>query len=312
MSMLTTMTHRRVLVLAAVTAAFGYAPVAAPYTPVAVVATPRTEIQPAASPDYLVYSEVTRRRPNTSMLFAKPAAAPRFRVNPPRTRAFAGSIHGNTLVYSQRTPSGRGEIKLFDLVSRTISNPPGVNTAAHESGPALSGDWLVFTRAERPGLSSPRRLILHHLTDGSNRQLDNGANAYVQGGGVAGSFVAWTRCRFPTRCRTWLYDIGLASKHALPNPLAKSQFAASVSADGTVYYAESGTISCGARKVVRFWRQPLVGPRVLIGRLPRGRDTAMTSPVVMGDGSVELSFDRFICRTGAADIYRFMIPTAPR
>jgi hypothetical protein len=67
---------------------------------------------------------------------------------------------------------------------------------------------------------------------------------------------------------------------------------------------------CAPRKIVRFWRQPLVGARQLIGRLARGRDTAATAPVLLADGSVEVFFDRydFGCRTGASDIYKFVIP----
>jgi hypothetical protein len=47
-----------------------------------------------------------------------------------------------------------------------------------------------------------------------------------------------------------------------------------------------------------------------IGRLARGRDTAATAPVLLADGSVEVFFDRydFGCRTGASDIYKFVIP----
>lgn len=297
-----------VVALAAVSAI--YPPTAAAYTPVGVVATPRIERQPAASADYLAYSEVPLRRPNVSKLFVKPAGAPRFRVNPAGTRAFVGSIDGTTLAYGQGPASGTGQIKFLDLLSlsRAVTSPAGVNTAAHEGSPLLSGEWLVFTRARKPDLSSPRRLILHHLTTGTEIQLDVARNAYVQGGGLAGNYVAWTRCRTLNRCRTWFYDIASATKRVLPNPLDRSQFAASVTADGTTYYAESNTIDCTTRKVVGFWRQPLVGARELIGTLPRGRDAAKTSPVVMGDGSVELYFDRFNCRTSAADIYKFVLP----
>ncbi len=299
----------RRLLVPAVVAALACAPIAWPRAPEGVVATQRIEIQPAASTDYLVYSEAARRRPDVFTLFAKPAGAPRFRVNPVGTVAFVGSIDGTTLAYAQRTLRGRGQIKLFDLATRSaLATPAGVNTTAHESAPSLSGEWLVFTRASGRSFANPRRLILHHLSDGNQTQLDFGSDAYVQGGGLAGNYVAWTRCRLLTRCRTWLYDIGNETKRILPNPLGKSQFAASVTADGTVYYAESSTINCGTRKVVRFWRQPLVGARELIGSLPRGRDPAMTSPVVMGDGSIELYFDRYICRTGASDIYKFVIP----
>ena len=297
------------LILIAVVGVFSAAPMALAYVPVGVVTSPRIEIQPAASGDYLLYSEATRSRPAAFTLFAKPTGEPRFRVNPAGTVAFVGSIDGTTLAYQQRTLQGRGQILLFDLEARSwLASPAGVNTSAHEGAPSLSGEWLVFTRASKRALTSPRRLLLHHLTDGAQTQLDFGGNAYVQSGGLAGNYVAWTRCRVLTRCRTWLYDIGLGAKRVLPNPLGKSQFAVSVTADGTVYYAESNTIDCGTRKVVRFWRQPLVGARELLGALPRGRDPAQTSPVVLGDGSIELFFDRYICRTGASDIYKFVIP----
>lgn len=306
------MSRLRALMLVAAVAALGVAPTAWAVVPVGVLTTPRIEIQPAVSSDYLVYSEATLVRPTVFTLFAKPVGMPRFRINAAGTVAFVGSIDGTTLVYSQRTLQGRGQIRLFDLVARTpIGTPAGVNTSAHEAGPSLSGDWLVFTRAANRSFTFPRRLILHHLPDGAQIQLDFGSGAYVQGGGLAGNYVAWTRCQVVSRCRTWLYDIDLGTKRVLPNPLGRSQFAASVTSDGTVYYAESSTINCGVRKVVRFWRQPLVGARELIGTLARGRDTAMTSPLVLADGSIELYFDRFTCRTGASDIYKFVIPAPP-
>jgi hypothetical protein len=302
------MKFRRVFVLVAVVAPVLAAGTASAVVPVKVRATLRLEIQPAASIDHLAYSEATRAQPARFNLFVKPGTAARFRVNPTGTVAFTGSIDGTTLVFSQRTPSGRGQIKLFDLIARTVTNPPaGVNTAAHETNPDQSGEWLAFTRSPRRALSSPRRLILRHLTDSSQRLLDVGTDAYVQSGGLAGNYVAWTRCRLLNRCNTWLYDIAAVTKRRLPNPLGRSQFAVSVTSDGTVYYAESGTILCGTRKIVRFWRQPLVGARQFIGRLARGQDTAVTSPVLMADGSVEVFFDRFACRTGASDIYKFVI-----
>jgi hypothetical protein len=303
------MRYLRVLVLAAVVAPVLAAGTASAVVPVKVRATLRLEIQPAASIDHLAYSEATRARPARFNLFVKPSTAARFRVNPPGTVAFTGSIDGTTLVFWQRTLLGLGQIKFLDLISRVVTNPPvGVNTPRHETNPELSGEWLAFTRSPRRALSSPRRLILHHLTDSSQRLLDIGTDAYVQSGGLAGGYVAWTRCRFLNRCNTWLYDIAAASKRRLPNPLGRSQFAVSVTSDGTVYYAESGTILCAPRKIVRFWRQPLVGARQFIGTLARGRDPAVTSPVLLADGSVEVFFDRFDCRTGAADLYKFVIP----
>lgn len=287
-----------------------YAAAAAAFTPVPVINTLRVELEPAAAAGYVAYSRDSARHPDRFNLIVKPDAASSFRVNPRGTVGFSGSIDGTMLVYGQRGISGGlGDIKLYDLTTRTRSNPPaGINTARHEAQASLSGDWLVFARSRRLSLSSPRRFILRNLVTSEQRQLDFGDDAYVQGGGLAGNYVSWTRCRHPTRCATWLYDIAAELKTRLPNPLAKSQFAASVTDDGTVYYAESGTINCSRRKVVRFWRQPLTGSRELLAVLPRGRDTGSTSPVTLLDGSVDLFFDRFNPRCTKSDIYKVPIP----
>ena len=150
------------LVFVAVVALVVAAGPASAVVPVKVRATLRIEVEPAASIDHLAYSEATRAQPARFNLFVKPSTAARFRVNPAGTVALPGAIDGTTLVFWQRTLLGRGQIKFFDLMSRTVTNPPaGVNTAGHESGPELSGEWLAFTRAARRVLSSPRRLILH-------------------------------------------------------------------------------------------------------------------------------------------------------
>ena len=59
---------------------------------------------------------------------------------------------------------------------------------------------------------------------------------------------------------------------------------------------------------MRFYRQPLVDPRELLARLARGKDTAVTSPLVALDGSVELFFDRFNATCEKSDIYKIPIP----
>jgi hypothetical protein len=286
-----------------------FGPTADAFTPEPVVNSARVEFEPAVAPGYLAYSRDVAGHPNRVNLIVKPDGSSPFRVNPRGTIAFPGSIDGDTLAFSQRSLSGgRGDIKLFDLIARTRSEPAGINTARHESQSSLAGDWLVFARSRRVSFTSPRRLILRNLATSENRQLDFGDDAYVQGGGLAGNFVSWTRCRRLSHCRTWRYDITAATKTRLPNPLAKSQFAASVTADGTVYYAESGTILCSKKKVVRFWRQPLAGTRELLAVLPRGRDTAATSPLTLLDGSVELVFDRFNATCTSSDIYKVPIP----
>jgi hypothetical protein len=284
-------------------------PSARALTPEAVVATARYEVEPAAAEGYLAFSRDVAGHPNRANLIVRHSPDPDVRINPAGTNAFAGSIDGTTLTFWQHPTKGRrGNIRFYDLVGKTYSAPAGVNTKRHETQPHLSGDWLLFARSYRVALSSPRRILLRDLVTSEQRLLDFGDDAYVQAGGLAGNYAAWTRCARLTRCRTWLYDITGPSVTLLPNPLARSQFAASVTADGTVYYAESGTILCSDRKVVRFYRQPLSGERELLATLPRGRDTAVTSPVVNGDGSIDVFFDRFNPTCTRSDIYKFQVP----
>jgi hypothetical protein len=299
------------IVGAAIVAASLPAAAGAAFAPDSVIATSAIELQPAAALGYVAYSRSPLAHPGRVALIVKPDGSSSFRVNPRGTHSYAGSIDGTTLVYEQRrVPNGLYDIKLYDLVARTHSNPPaGVNTKRNEVLPHLSGDWLLFGRSRRLSLSSPRRILLRNLVTDEQRELDFGDNAYVQTGGLAGNYATWTRCPSAGHCKTWLYDIAAQTKVRLPNPLDRSQFAASVTADGTAYYAEAGTINCSRRKVVRFWRQPLAASRELLARLPRGKDTAQTSPVVQGSGAVDVFFDRFNGNNCARpDIYKIPVP----
>jgi hypothetical protein len=286
------------------------APDASAFAPEPVVASPRIDLQPAVAAGYLAYSQSVAGHPNRFNLFVKPDGAARWRVNPAGTSAFAGSIDGTTLAYSQVSNArGQANIKLYNLVNRTLSNPPaGVNTRSHEAHPALSGSWLMFARSRVRSLSSPRRILLRNLNTDRQRLLDFGDDAYLQMGGLAGNYAVWTRCRRLNHCNTFLYEIGARVKRRLPNPFDRSQFAASVTADGTVYYAESGSILCGRRKIVRFFREPLDGPRERLATLARGSDTGVTSPLVHVDGAVDLYFDRFNATCSTADILKVPIP----
>jgi hypothetical protein len=277
-------------------------------TPVGVFTSPRFELQPAATDGWLALSRNVRGHPKLFNILVYGETTP-FRVNPKGTAAFPGSFDGITFVYSQAPKLGRdADIKLFDVLSKTHSSPAGVNTPRHEGGPSISGNWITFLRARHQSLAYPRRLFLRNLATGKQRELAFGGNAYLQNGGLAGDFAAWTRCPQAKHCSTWLYRIDSKQKTRLPNPRDKSQFAVSLTSDGTVYYAESSTILCSAEKVVRFFSQPLSGPRELLATLPQGKDTAVTSPLVAFDGTVDLYFDRFNATCEKSDIYKIAIP----
>jgi Tol biopolymer transport system component len=298
---------RRAFIGAVVVAAVSTPAASAAPTPV--LASRANELQPAGAPGVLAWSQSSRLRPNLFSVFVRFDGQPRFRVNPRGTVAItsSGAIDGTTLVYSQRRRrAATSDLRFYDLAARTfVSVPAGVNTRRHEWGASLSEEWLHFARSTFS--TSTERIMLHNTVTHEERQLGaTSGRRYAQPGDVSGNFVAWTKCPRFSRCQTYVYDIAAGTTIAVPNPLGRSQYAASVTADGTVYFVESTNIDCG--RGVRLWRYPLGGAREPLLGFRRGRDVAVTSPVDNPDGTTTVFFDRFVCRTGAADIYRLIVP----
>jgi hypothetical protein len=220
-------------------------------------------------------------------------------------------MDGTTFVYSQR-PSLRdpGNVRFYDAVAGTTTpTPSGVNTSrGHEAGPRLSGDWLLFARYGRSG----QRIVLVNISTGSSRQLDSLAYpGYLQTGGVAGNYAVWTRCKRWAHCATFRYKIDTRTVKRVPNPNSRSQYAASVTDDGTVYFGESRNIFCGRNLGIWRWRGP-TAPRERLHSIPSRRDIAVTNPLVSADGtSVDVYYDYFNCDTGRANIFRITVPSIP-
>lgn len=299
-------TRIRVALLVAVSAAALAAPATAGLVdPEPVRATRAFETQPAGAVGYLAW---TQGRPGT--LWVKPDGEPRFRINPRRTSGFVagGAIDGTRLVYYGLSGTlKQPNIHLYNLVTKRRSNPPaGVNTRRYsEYAASRSGDWLLFARRIPRG--EIRRVFLFNLATRRKIKLDEskGTRQLVQPGSVNGNWAVWTRCRRFDRCATFRYDIAARTQTKLPNPRLKSQYAASVTGDGTVYFAESATIFCG--NGFGIWRFPIGGPRERLTTLPRRHDAVVTSPVVNPDTSVTVFFDRINCRTNQSDIYKITI-----
>jgi uncharacterized repeat protein (TIGR01451 family) len=275
-----------------------------------VLATRASELQPAANTSYFAWTFAPRLHPRRFGVYARAFGSAKFKVNPAGTRAFThnNSIDGTTLVYQQR-PRLRvaGNLVFFDLVTKTRSSPPaGINTRQHECCASLSGDWLLFRRANfRTGAESIR---LVNLVTGQLRILASAARPpfYFIPGAVAGDYVTWLRCPGATFCRTWRYQISTGASVLIPNPFRKARYALSNTSEGTVYFAESGNVLCGAAR--RLWRwDPLGGGRALF-RFPRNRDPAISNPVLRTDGSTTIYYDRANCRTGISDVYKVTEP----
>jgi hypothetical protein len=276
----------------------------------AVVASSTTdEVQPAGSIDYLAWTAGPHSRPRRRNVFVRPAGEPKFQVNPAGTVAFtfAGGIDGTRLVYNQQAVSANtGDIKIFNLATRRRSSPPsGVNTRRHECCPHLSGNWLMFERILYS--TNTRRIFLFNLATHRRIKIaESTGNDYVQTGSVEGNWAGWVRCPRPAHCQAYRYNIATGHRSKVPNPSNRSQFASSLGTDGTVYFAESRNINCGAGLAI--WRHPVGGSRERLHVFPRNRDVAATSPVENLDGSVTVYFDRYSCSTGTSDVYKFTVP----
>jgi hypothetical protein len=170
-----------------------------------VLATRKKEYLPAGAPGYLAWSQDSRARPDYFNAYAKPDGQSKFKVNAPRTQAFTGNIDATTLVYSQQRRN-RGDIKFFDLVARTRSDPPaGINTRRHESTPSKSGDWLLFRRSRTP-IFSTQRIVLRNLATDEQRILatGDGGTKWAHPGEVDGNYATWFKCRRFDYCNVYL------------------------------------------------------------------------------------------------------------
>ena len=257
-----------------------------------VLTTKKLEYCPAAAPGWLVWTQ-SPATGGPGVLLARPDGGQRFKVTPKGTEGYTGSIEGSRLVYTQ--VRRKGDIKFFDLGSRAHSDPPsGVNTPSHESAVSFSGEWLLFRRS--PGIAKgTQTIILRNLRTGEERMLATGDSGrrWAQPGTVSGNFATWLTCRGHSNCGVVRYEISSGATVPVPNPKKRAQYAASVTADGTVYFVESTNLVCGERAAI--WRFTTSGQRERVARLPRGIDPGKTSPVVEG-GRTTVFFDVFDCR----------------
>jgi hypothetical protein len=294
----------RVFIICSLAAASAFilaAPVAtATVTTEVVLNTSATEIEPSVGNGYFGWAQASKAHPRRFNVFAKPDGGSRFRVNADGTTGFASDIDDTTFVFGQRSGDRAGNIRFFDLVSKTPSNPPaGVNTRLQETGGKLAGNNLLFGRYS----NSTGKIYLYDLAMQTQTLLDSiAAPGYVQTGDVDGGFAAWIRCRRFAHCNTFVYNIATKQKTHVPNPQRRSQYAVSLADDGTVYFGESSNINCG--KSLAVWRWDVGGSRERLFGVGRHRDIAVTTPIENLGGSTTLYYDRYDCRSGAVDIFK--------
>ena len=270
----------------------------------------RSEWVPAAAPGFLAWSETPQRRSSHFDLYAKADGEVRFRVNPAGTQAFAGSIEGTMLTYHQRSSRRKSDIKFYDLVTGLRTSAGDVNTRRnYESNPSRSGEWLLFRRSRMP-FDSTQRILLHNLDTGEEQLLatGDGGRRWAQTGKVSGDYATWVKCPNLSFCNVFRKEISTGTVTQIPNPRRKALSAASVTPDGTVYFAQGNNISCS--RAASIWRFTVEEGKSKIISLGQGRDTAVTSPVNNKDGSTTVFFDRFSnnCSLATTNIYKVTVP----
>ncbi|HYJ60412.1 MAG TPA: hypothetical protein VE032_02980 [Actinomycetota bacterium] len=231
--------------------------------------------------------------------FVKPAGEPRIHLNGAGESLGVG-IDGSDVVYDRFRRHG-ADLRFFDLGTRERSAPPdGVNTAADESQPALSGDWLFFMRTGRGG-ENRTRVVLFNLDTSEQRVLSSRRSRtnYVVTNQVSGDWATWERCRYVegvfTHCEVFVYRISTDATTTIPNP-GGQQYSSSVTSDGTVYFARGGEADewvCGTD--VSMVRLPLGGSEQVIATIADGRDVFSSFGAEELDDSTTLLFERSRC-----------------
>lgn len=275
-------------------------------TQVPVKATALAEQGPGTGAGTFAWSQNRTGHRGVVNLFVEAGSGPAVRVNPPHTRAWAGSIDGTTLVYQQVSRrSNQSDLHLWDLTTHTRSTPAGVNTPGWEFRATMSGPWILFGRE---ALHSSRwRVILHNTATAQTITLADvsGRGVSAHPGQVNGTWAVWDVCR--RVCNVFRYDITAATTTKIPNTLrGKFQYFPSVSADGTAYFAHSGR-ACGAN--TRLVKQPTNGPAEVLVALRSGVELwSRTQAVADPTSGTDLYYDKFRCGKPNIDIYKVVIP----
>ena len=281
-------------------------------TPVAVKATARSEVAPAAAGDWFAWSRSRGKRLQSPFdVFAQQSGQAAFKVNPKGTRAFTGGIDGTTLVYQllRGRLGARSDLRLYDLATRhQLPMPAAVNSSKWECCATIAGDWILYSRGQA-FTRDTQLILLRNLVTGEQRVLDvlQNRRGVASTGQLNGNFAVWRRCNPHPKCVLFRYDVGAAQATALPTAPGKVVYAPSVNKNGTVYYVQSNR-GCG--KSVQLVKQPVDGGAQVILSLPAGRDVDLTyadqviTPPPPRVQTTRVYYDLVRCKPRRWDIYR--------
>ena len=205
------------------------------------------EISPAADLTNgkvtLGWTQAPRAKPRKATAFVRRGNGNAQRVNRRGTRGYMGGIDGRVVIY-QEINNGDSDIKTFNWANGNRGSFR-VNSRKAEIRPSKSGRWVLF------GRQGARRewVILLNTSNGNTRTLarHKGEAGGLLPGQVNGNFAVWMKCN-RRKCFVFRHRISARQTIRIPNK-RRLQYAPSVSANGTVYFAGSG-YGCGARVVL--------------------------------------------------------------
>ena len=268
---------------------------------------PKDQFWVAHAPGMLAHTQApaTVKGGRRTVLFLQPDGGDAVRVNPAGTFANHPSIDlgnsrlGNVMVYAQRNSvHAAGDLKVFDLDSRTISGPPsGVNTSKDEGAPTIEGDLLMFARGPKDDFF--KKLILFDLSTDTSVVLDEAY--YIWPGSIEGDWLTWEAC--DAQCSVYRYRISAEERTRVRKPKADSlPYSPLIDDAGAVYYLNSGA-RCGQH--VKLYRATPGGRNVLYS-FPAGVD-GWLGDIDVGGVNPEIYFARQRCAAVNADIYRIRV-----
>jgi hypothetical protein len=274
--------------------------------PVPVKATPARELFPSAGADahhtYLAWTRSEDGGPYRAVLSIDGAGRTRMAAEGARD-AFTGSISDGGVVL-QVVRGQDSDIVRYDISSGSTARiSERTSDRRWQWRPSQSGPWLLFGENRFDDDRSPWKVILMNTVTGELQVLDRSANRCrcIFPGQVNGDYAVWTK---GVKGDVFRYRISTGAIKEIPDPLHLDQYAPSVSADGTVFFAQAG-IACGTSAALYRY---LDGTVTLLFALADGREPVSTSVSDEEDGTTTLYFDRHVCDTGASDILR--IPSA--
>jgi hypothetical protein len=260
--------------------------------------------QTASGVRYFAWTQNTAAHPRRNDAFLKRGAEVRVKLNTVG-HGYLGGIDAPLVVY-QQVYRGQSNIKIYDADTHARSNPPtGVNTSDWEWEPSISGDWLLYGRQDNQ--TDTQWVYLRSLTSTTEVKLDEGLT-FRQAGQVNGDYAVWTRC--DGACDVVRRRISTTTVTVLPKPATTAyQYGAAVTSTGVVYVARSGRgCGSGGAKIVRYFGPSDPANGTVIAALGSGRDMWSGYARENADGSVDVFYDRYGCRSNVGDIYRVRDP----